>query len=62
MIHNIFTYNNSFNPHNILVSINWYKEVNRHFPDDSVVKNLSADIGDTGLIPDPGRSHIPWNN
>ena len=25
----------------------------------SVVKNLSANAGDTGLIPDPGRSHIP---
>ena len=24
------------------------------------VKNLPASAGDTGLIPDPGRSHMPW--
>ena len=28
----------------------------------SVVKNLSANTGDTGLIPDLGRSHMPWSN
>ena len=32
------------------------------FPSGSVVKNLPANAGDTGLIPDPGRSHIPWSN
>ena len=31
----------------------------RGFPGGSAVKNLSANAGDTGLIPDPGRSHIP---
>ena len=25
----------------------------------SVVKNLPASAGDAGLIPDPGRSHMP---
>ena len=34
----------------------------RGSPGGSVVKNLSANTGDTGLIPDPGRSHMPWSN
>ena len=32
------------------------------FPRVSVVKNLPANAGDTGLIPGPGRSLMPWNN
>ena len=32
------------------------------FPGGSVVKNLPANAGDTGLIPGPGRSHMPWSN
>ena len=28
------------------------------FPGGSVVKNLLATAGDTGLSPDPGRSHM----
>ena len=32
------------------------------FPDGTVVKNLSANAGDTGLIPDPGRSHMLRGN
>ena len=28
----------------------------------SVVKNLPANAGDMGLIPDPGRSHVPRGN
>ena len=31
------------------------------FPGGSVVKNPPADAGDTGSIPDPGRSHVPWS-
>ena len=27
-----------------------------------VVKNLPAKAGDTGSIPGPGRSHMPWSN
>ena len=27
----------------------------------SVVKNLPANVGDTGSIPSPGRSHMPWS-
>ena len=25
-------------------------------------RNPSANAGDTGLIPAPGRSHMPWSN
>ena len=32
------------------------------FRGDSVVKNPPASAGDTGSIPGPGRSHVPWNN
>ena len=32
------------------------------FPGGSVVKNLPANAGDTGLIPDPGRSHVLQSN
>ena len=28
----------------------------------SVVKNPSASAGETGLIPDLGRSHMPWSH
>ena len=31
-------------------------------PGGSVVKNPPANAGDTGLIPDPGRSYMPWSN
>ena len=27
-----------------------------------MVWNLSAKAADTGSIPDPGRSHLPWSN
>ena len=32
------------------------------FPSSSVVKNLPANTGDMGLIPDPGRSHMLGDN
>ena len=32
------------------------------FPGGSVEKNLPAKSGDTGLSPDPGRSHMPWSS
>ena len=35
---------------------------NAGLPGGSVVKNLPASAGDTGLIPDPGRPHIPWSD
>ena len=34
----------------------------RGFPGGSVVKNLSADAGNRGSIPDLGRSHMPQSN
>ena len=30
-------------------------------PPGSVVKNLPANAKDTGLVPDPGRPHMPWD-
>ena len=32
------------------------------FPGGSEVKNQPVNAGDLGSIPDPGRSHVPWNN
>ena len=32
------------------------------FPGGSVVKNPPTSAGDTGLIPGPGRSHMPRSN
>ena len=32
------------------------------FPGGSVVKNPPANAGDMGSVPDPGRSHMPWNS
>ena len=32
------------------------------FPGGAVVKNLPANVGDTGLSPGPGRSHMPRSN
>ena len=31
-------------------------------PGGSVAKNLPTNAGDTGSIPGPGRSHMPWSN
>ena len=43
-----------------LVSLNHcLKTTCRGFPGSSVVKNPPATTGDTGLIPDQGRSHMP---
>ena len=35
---------------------------NESFPGGSVVKNPPANAGDTGLIPDSGRSHMLGSN
>ena len=34
----------------------------RDFPGGAVVKNLPANAGDTGSMPGPGRSHMPWSS
>ena len=39
-----------------------YKNEMLDSPGDSVIKNLSANAGDVGSIPDLGRSHMPWSN
>ena len=39
-----------------------FRHVLQGFPGGSVVKNLPAKAGDTGLIPDPGGSHMPQGN
>ena len=33
-----------------------------YFPGVAVVKNLPANAGDTGSIPGPGKSPMPWSN
>ena len=33
-----------------------------HFPGGTVGKNLPANAGHLGSIPDPGRSYMPWSN
>ena len=38
------------------------KRTQKGFPGGSVVKNLPANAGDTGSIPDLGRSHVPGGN
>ena len=32
------------------------------FLDGAVVKNPLVNVGDMGLIPGLGRSHVPWSN
>ena len=38
------------------------RKLRRDSPGGTVVKNLPANAGDTGLIPGPGRSHMPRSN
>ena len=38
------------------------KTTTRDFPGGTVVKNPSANAGDMGSIPGPGRSHMPRSN
>ena len=46
---------------NILLQ-GYRKKQIRGFPGGSVVKNPTASAGDTGLISDPGRSHMLQSN
>ena len=32
------------------------------FPGGTVIKNTPANAGDTGLVPGPGRPHMPRSN
>ena len=38
------------------------KSLLEDFSGDPVVQNLPANAGDMGLIPGPGRSHMPWGS
>ena len=43
----------------------WFEALRRcftDFPGIPVVKNTAANEGNTGLIPGPGRFHMPWGN
>ena len=42
--------------------LNYQQGPIRDFPGGAMVKNLPANAGDTGLIPGPGRSHMPRSN
>ena len=46
----------------ILYRFHQPKKRPRDFPGGAVVKNPPANAGDTGLSPDPGRSHMPRSN
>ena len=46
----------------IIQVISDFKKVLQGFLGGSVVKNPSVNAGDTRLIPDPGRSHVPQSN
>ena len=49
----------------LIYPITWVNIKNimlRDFPGGAVVKNPPANAGDTGSIPGPGRSHMPWSN
>ena len=47
---------------NIFPKIRHYKKVAGLPPGGSLVKNQPANAGDMGLIPGPGKSHVPWRN
>ena len=42
--------------------IEFFRKEEGCFSGGSVVKSLPANAGDAGLIPGPGRFHMPWNN
>ena len=57
---------NNVYPVNGIVPIRYpyakYKMKCWDFPSGAVVKNPSANAGDTGSSPGPGRSHMLWSN
>ena len=38
------------------------KQAHKDFPGNLIVKNPTANAGDMGLIPGPGRFHMLWDN
>ena len=45
-----------------IVKINVISLYGGDFPGGAVVENPPANVGDMGLIPGLGRSHMPWSN
>ena len=45
-----------------IAGIHTFLNEQRDFPGGPVVKNPSANAGDTGSSPGPGRSHMPRSN
>ena len=52
----------AFRVYNLITEETYFKIGSRDFPGGAVVKNPPANAGDTGLIPGPGRSHMPQSN
>ena len=46
---------------NLVNTLIWLYQKHQGFLGGPVVKNLPCIARDTGLIPDPGRSHMPWS-
>ena len=46
---------------NLVNTLIWLSQNHQGFPGGPVVKSLPCNARDTGLIPDPRRSHMPWN-
>ena len=40
----------------------YLKCIESYFPGGAVDKNWPANAGDSGLLPGPGRFHVPWGN
>ena len=53
--------NSKPDPGHIFLLLN-IKSQGRDIPGGPVKKNPPASAGDTGSIPGPGRSQIPWGN
>ena len=52
----------SFMPQQNLVPFFCNRQQQLARTDTEVVRNPLANAGDTGSLPDPGRSHLPWSN
>ena len=46
----------------MIFQLKFIAKANTGFPSGSVLKNLPANAGYTGSIPDPRRSHLPQSN
>ena len=54
--------NRDYNKAECLIEDPCLKQMRGDFPGGVVVKNPPANAGHMGLIPGPGRSHMPRNN